>query len=442
MKTTFKLLVLLLLISTNAVGQFINFGKPGVRVGIGVSATATTGLLALRSIADPGSTVYPIGLDHMSPNNTVRMGTVVTNLGATLRTHSNHPLHFSTYNSDTQMVLQTDGNVGIGTLFPLSLAGLVVNKKEGAVNAMFGSHTSGVAIESDWPGIGLNTYYDSGRRSIAAGYGGLLSLNMSNGNISIFTSASASNSFSPVTIDERLTITPVGGVELGENSSNNASGYSSMAFGSSNTASGFKSLAMGTLMSTNGYSGAVGLGDNSAVTSTNSTAANQFTARFAGGYRFFSNSTATIGAELPAGSNAWGTISDSAKKERFLLLNQTDLLTNIRSLKLGTWNYKGQRTERHYGPMAQEFFARFGHDDLGVIGCDTLINSHDFTAVTLSGVQALALENEQLKARITQLETERRYANARLDALERRILVEPAPRSIRATQRRVALHAH
>lgn len=86
--------------------------------------------------------------------------------------------------------------------------------------------------------------------------------------------------------------------------------------------------------------------------------------------------------------------------------------------------------------MAQDFFARFGHDALGVIGSDTLLNSHDFTAITLSGVQALALENEQLKARISQLERERSQTILRLDALERRVFVQPAPRTTLANRRK------
>jgi hypothetical protein len=61
--------------------------------------------------------------------------------------------------------------VGIGTAYPTK-AGLVVNQTVGgAVHAMFGSNTTGVAIESNWPGIGFNAYYNGGRRFIATGFG-------------------------------------------------------------------------------------------------------------------------------------------------------------------------------------------------------------------------------------------------------------------------------
>ena len=64
--------------------------------------------------------------------------------------------------------------------------------------------------------------------------------------------------------------------------------------------------------------------------------------------------------------------------------------------------------------MAQDFFARFGHDGVGIIGCGTLLTGHDFTAITLAGVQALIEENKQLKAKLVQMESQ---TNARLEAL-------------------------
>ena len=78
-----------------------------------------------------------------------------------------------------------------------------------------------------------------------------------------------------------------------------------------------------------------------------------------------------------------------------------------------TWNYKTQdaKTFRHYGPMAQEFYKAFGRDDLGTIGCDSMINQHDFLGVNFIAIQALEKrtillqkENEDLKARLEKLE--------------------------------------
>jgi hypothetical protein len=156
------------------------------------------------------------------------------------------------------------------------------------------------------------------------------------------------------------------------------------------------------------------LGDYSAFTSTSATAENQLTTRFAGGYQFFTNSGLTKGVSLAAGGTSWGTISDSTKKERFLPINGPDLLRKIGGMKLTTWNYKGQRDRRHYGPMAQEFFALFGHDALGDIGCDTLLTTQDVEGLTLSAVQALVRENEQLRAETRYLASQLRESRAEM----------------------------
>ncbi|HSN61906.1 MAG TPA: hypothetical protein VLR49_13280, partial [Ferruginibacter sp.] len=37
----------------------------------------------------------------------------------------------------------------------------------------------------------------------------------------------------------------------------------------------------------------------------------------------------------------------------------------------------------------QDFYKAFGHDELGEIGCDTLINQQDFLGVNLIAIQAL-----------------------------------------------------
>lgn len=196
---------------------------------------------------------------------------------------------------------------------------------------------------------------------------------------------------------------------------NIAIGEYATALGLSNTASGRNSTAIGNFVSTNYRNGAMILGDNSTTTSTSATANNQLTARFAGGYRFFTSSNLTRGVTLEADDTSWGTISDSTKKERFLPINGPDLLRKIGGMKLTTWNYKGQRNRRHYGPMAQEFFALFGHDALGDIGCDTLLTTQDVEGLTLSAVQALVRENEQLRAEMSR-------QSLRLQLLEQALL--------------------
>jgi hypothetical protein len=71
---------------------------------------------------------------------------------------------------------------------------------------------------------------------------------------------------------------------------------------------------------------------------------------------------------------------------------------------------------RHYGSMAQDFYAAFGHDGIGRIGSETTINSGDIAGILMIAVQALEKRTAELKqkeARIALLES-------RLEALELR----------------------
>jgi hypothetical protein len=191
-----------------------------------------------------------------------------------------------------------------------------------------------------------------------------------------------------------------------------ASGYRSIAMGALTTASGSHSTAMGTLVGITG-SGSFIIGDNSATTALNKTNSDRFYARFANGYYLYTNSTATIGAYLSTSANSWASISDSTLKENFKPVDGESVLKKINRFKLGTWNYIGQDPQiyRHYGPMAQDFFAAFGHDEIGTIGNDTTLSSADFDGINFIAIQALEKrtcslqkENKQLKDRISRLE--------------------------------------
>ena len=94
------------------------------------------------------------------------------------------------------------------------------------------------------------------------------------------------------------------------------------------------------------------------------------------------------------------------------------------------WNYirHDPKQFRHYGPVAQEFFAAFGHDGLGTIGTPTTINSGDMAGILMIAVQAqekrtaeLQRENAQLKVRMEALERmvkERPYLTASTDPVQ------------------------
>lgn len=106
------------------------------------------------------------------------------------------------------------GRVGIGTPTP-TLAGLVVNLKVGAINAMFGSNTTGVAIETSYPGIAFNSYYSSGRKAINTGYGSLVGQDPTTGRFYISTSAaSITGQGTSMPVYDRLVINPSGNVGI------------------------------------------------------------------------------------------------------------------------------------------------------------------------------------------------------------------------------------
>ena len=102
--------------------------------------------------------------------------------------------------------------------------------------------------------------------------------------------------------------------------------------------------------------------------------------------------------------------SDKTKKENFQPVDGEEVLGKIRGFELSSWNFIGHDPKefRHYGPMAQDFFAAFGHDGVGQIGSETTINSGDMAGILMIAVQALEKRTAELKqkeARIAVLES-------------------------------------
>jgi len=170
-----------------------------------------------------------------------------------------------------------------------------------------------------------------------------------------------------------------------------ATGFHTIALGNNTT-------AIGSYVSTNGKTGAIAIGDNSTTTVMYSATSNSFRARFASGYRFYTSSDLTTNCLLAGGDNAWSTTSDRRTKENLAEIEGEDFLKKIAGMQLTSWNYKSQDAKvRHYGPMAQDFFAAFGKDKYGIIGTDTTINSADFDGINLIAIQALEKRTTQMK---------------------------------------------
>ena len=204
-----------------------------------------------------------------------------------------------------------------------------------------------------------------------------------------------------------------------------SSGYIALATGHATTASGNYSTAMGRTVSTNAQEGSFIYGDATSVYTGNS-AANQFMVRASGGTVFYSSSDLSTGVTLAAGGGAWASISDSNRKANRLNIDGEAVLNKLSNIWLGSWNYKTQdKTMRHYGPMAQEFFAAFGNDGLGVIGNDTTLATSDVDGVTLIAVKALIERNDALTSRVELLEAViRKMAGSQDATIQKALLVK------------------
>ncbi len=122
--------------------------------------------------------------------------------------------------------------------------------------------------------------------------------------------------------------------------------------------------------------------------------------------------------------------SDRNEKENFRAVDADEALIRLRGLAVTSWNYKGQDAKqfRHYGPVAQDFFAAFGHDAVGTIGTPTTITSGDLDGILMVAAQALERRTVELKKQIDGLRVENANLKARLEALERRVGTEARAR--------------
>ncbi|MEO6453116.1 MAG: tail fiber domain-containing protein, partial [Ginsengibacter sp.] len=194
----------------------------------------------------------------------------------------------------------------------------------------------------------------------------------------------------------------------------NSNGTAAVAIGYRCTANADYSVALGHRASAAGFSGTMTMSDQSNTDSLRASLINQFNARYANGYRLYTNATKTIGVSVAPGGNAWAAISDSTKKENYKKPDHEYFLSQLGKFRIGSWNYKVQdKSVRHYGPMAQEIFSAFGKDGIGIIGNDTTLATADMDGVImimLQGLEKRSAEqltlNKQLTAEMAKLKVE------------------------------------
>lgn len=203
-----------------------------------------------------------------------------------------------------------------------------------------------------------------------------------------------------------------------------ANGQGSVAIGYRCSATGDYSVALGYRASNNTHTGTMAMGDESTTDSVRNTLDNQFVARYANGYRFYTNALtnggSALGVQLTAGATSWSTISDSTKKEKFAYADNETFLTKLSNLRLGSWKYKAQQDGyRHYGPMAQEIFAAYGEDNYGKIGCDTLLASGDMDGIMMILLQGLEKRTTVQKQENALLKTQLNDVTAQLTDIKK-----------------------
>jgi hypothetical protein len=262
--------------------------------------------------------------------------------------------------------------------------------------------------------MGANTLA-GGSRSVAMGMqtnaGGANATALGNNTNASNTNATAMGSNTTAS-GQNAIATGYGTTAGGSNStamgySSNASADYSTAIGIANTASGAYSTAIGCHASTNNKNGSFIIGDNSTTTDLTAGSNNVFAARFAAGYVLYTNAAMSIGAQLGGNASSWSTISDSTKKCAFHSANGEKMLSSFAHMRLGSWNYRADQNNnsRHYGPMAQDWFAAFGHDGVGTIGNETMLASADVDGVLCIAVQALEKRTRELAETSKQLKT-------------------------------------
>ncbi len=115
---------------------------------------------------------------------------------------------------------------------------------------------------------------------------------------------------------------------------------------------------------------------------------NFFQIRAAGGSYFYSDSGATTGVYLAAGSGSWSTTSDSASK---IVLGEPRIIERLNSLPVYSWSYKSESDVLHVGPMAQDLFQQYA------LGEDQKrISMVDADGLVLQGIKEIKSEVDQL----------------------------------------------
>ena len=109
--------------------------------------------------------------------------------------------------------------------------------------------------------------------------------------------------------------------------------------------------------------------------------------------------------------------SDRNLKEKFTPVDSVAILDRVINLPITSWNFKTDATERHIGPMAQDFYAAFnvGMDDKHIATVDE-------SGVALAAIQGLNQKlQQQLLENNTRMNEALQEKDAEIQSLEKRL---------------------
>jgi hypothetical protein len=182
--------------------------------------------------------------------------------------------------------------------------------------------------------------------------------------------------------------------------------------GKNNTTSGARSncIAIGAYLTCN-VDGCLLLGDANTTVLTAGT--NALSARFSGGYYFFSNSTATVGVTLVSGGTAWAALSDPKYKTAMKPVSYADVYEKFKQLPVFTYMYlpelDPERIKR-LGTDAVKFNNLFGNDQLFPASMDKdgrmLLDSGNLSYITMATLKEGQSKIAELETLIATLEEE------------------------------------
>ena len=308
------------------------------------------------------------------------------------------------------ITVDASGRVGIGTATP-NLARLQTAGTIGATAAIFGSDSTGVSIVNSWPGIGFNSYYSGGWKSINTGYGGVIHTDMTSGGMTFYTSDTVTGQSTARSMVERMRIDNTGSVGIGT-----ATPWmgAKLHVEGTDTLGIFRDSADDSALSISGTGG-----QGIFVNAHNNASTQHIPLDFASSRFYFHIGNVGIGTSTPSyklhvngtayATGAAGALSDLRHKDNIKTLDDGALDTVLR-LRPVTFEWKEaldtgmEGTQR--GFIAQEVESVLPSMVLTQDNEEKTkgLKSTELLPVLTKAVQELKAENDALKARIEALE--------------------------------------